>query len=156
MAGFDSALLPVLLMIYGIGTFVGNMVGGRAADRSLDRSLLVFVVGLSVVLALFGFLGQHPWVSLPALVLWGVLGYATAPGLHLRLMNHVQGAPAIGSSMNIAALNIGNAIGAWLCGIPTGSGGANARGALWVGAALAGAALLLSARCETQSTATEQ
>ncbi|MEE8738168.1 MAG: hypothetical protein SOI66_04575 [Bifidobacterium sp.] len=39
-------------------------------------------------------------------------------------MNHAQGAPTIGSSMNIAALNIGNAIGTWLCGIPMGSGGA--------------------------------
>jgi hypothetical protein len=69
-------------MIYGIGTFVGNMVGGRAADRSLDRSLLVFVVGLAVVLALFGFLGQHP------------LGLAARPrALGCIRLRHCPGSP---------------------------------------------------------------
>ena len=159
VAGFRSTLLPALLVAYGIGTFIGNMVGGRAADRSLDGSLLTFIVGLAVVLALFASLGQSLWVSLVALVLWGVLGYATAPGLQLRLMNHAKGAPTIGSSMNIAALNVGNAIGAWLCGIPLGSGGANAQGALWIGAALAAAAaivLLISTKLERQSKAIKQ
>lgn len=159
VAGFSSGLLPVLLVVYGIGTFIGNMIGGKAADSSLDGSLLTFTLGLAVVLALFGFLARLPWVSLPALVLWGVLGYATAPGLQLRLMNHAQGAPTIGSSMNIAALNVGNAIGAWLCGIPLGSGGTNAKGALWTGAALAVAAaivLLLSTKFERHSTISKQ
>lgn len=159
VAQFGSKLLPVLLVVYGIGTFIGNMIGGRAADRSLDGSLLTFTIGLAVVLAFFGLFGGQPWIALPALVLWGVLGYATAPGLQLRLMNHAQGAPTIGSSMNIAALNIGNAMGAWLCGIPMGPGGGNAQGALWIGAALAIAAamvLLLSATFTMRSAVIEQ
>ena len=143
VAGFRTELLPILLVVYGIGTFIGNMIGGKAADRSLDGSLFAFTVGLAITLALFATFGQRPWISLSALVLWGVLGYATAPGLQLRLMNHAQGAPTIGSSMNIAALNVGNAIGAWLCGIPLGPGGANAQGALRVGAGLAVAAAIV-------------
>jgi DHA1 family inner membrane transport protein len=74
-------------------------------------------------------------------------------------MNHAKDAPTIGSSMNIAALNVGNAIGAWLCGIPLGSGGTNAQGTLWIGAVLAAAAamvLLISTKLESQFKAIKQ
>ena len=103
---------------------------------------MTFTLGLTIVLGIFGLFGHLSWVALSMLMLWGVLGYATAPGLQLRLMDHAQGAPTIGSSMNIAALNIGNAMGAWVCGIPLGTAGEHAQDALFIGSGLALAATL--------------
>ena len=39
----------------------------------------------------------------------GALGFATVPGLQMRIMQHAAGAPTMASGANIAAFNVGNA-----------------------------------------------
>ena len=63
------------------------------------------------------------------------MGLATAPGLQLRIMSHASDAPNVASGANIAAFNIGNALGAWLGGMALQSGYGFVS-PLWVGAGL--------------------
>ena len=37
VSGFAAGAVPWLLILFGVGLFVGNWVGGRLADRSIDR-----------------------------------------------------------------------------------------------------------------------
>lgn len=142
VSGFAESMVPWLLVLFGVGTFVGNFVGGKAADRSLQGSLIAILVALTVVLVGFALGAHSEVVAVIALVLLGGVGLATAPGLQLRIMAVAGDAPTMASGANIAALNVGNALGAWLGGV-TISAGLGYSSPLWVGAAMSGAALLI-------------
>ncbi|MFD0885283.1 MFS transporter, partial [Streptosporangium algeriense] len=132
ISGFSEGSVPWLLLLFGIGSFAGNLVGGRAADRSLDGSLVVILAALTAVLALFAMAATVPAVVVALMTLLGVVGFATAPGLQLRIMSLAKDAPTLASGANIAALNVGNALGAWLAGL-TLTTALGYTGPLWTG-----------------------
>ncbi|MCI2957557.1 MFS transporter [Agromyces atrinae] len=142
VTGFGVAAVPWLLLLFGVGTFIGNLIGGRLADRALDRSLLIVIALLAVVLVVFALTAASIWATLVTIFLLGTVGFATAPGLQLRVMRFAGDAPTVASGANIAALNVGNALGAWLGGV-TIAAGLGFVSPLWVGAGLAVAALLV-------------
>ena len=142
VSGFASSSVPWLLVLFGGGLFVGNWLGGRAADRSVPRTLAVVLAGLAVVLAGFALTAESQALTLVTLVLMGGFGFATVPGLQMRIMSYAGGAPTLASGSNIAAFNVGNALGAWLGGL-TITAGLGYTSPLWVGAALSAAALVV-------------
>lgn len=146
VSGFAASTVPWLLVLFGVGLFVGNIVGGRAADRNLGRTLLVLLVGLIVILVALALLASSQVATLVLLVLMGGFGFATVPGLQMRIMNFAGDAPTLASGANIAAFNVGNAFGAWVGGL-TIAAGLGYASPLWAGAAvtLAGLVALLIA-----------
>lgn len=142
VSGFASRSVPWLLVLFGGGLFAGNWLGGRAADRSVPRTLAVVLAGLAVVLAGFALTAESQALTLVTLVLMGGFGFATVPGLQMRIMSYAGGAPTLASGSNIAAFNVGNALGAWLGGL-TITAGLGYTSPLWVGAALSAAALVV-------------
>lgn len=142
VSGFASSAVPWLLLLFGTGTFIGNLVGGKVADRALDSSLLVILIGLTLVLVTFALSAAIWWAAPIAMFLLGAVGFATAPGLQLRIMHFADDAPSVASGANIAALNIGNAIGAWIGGLAI-AAGLGFVSPLWVGAALATGAFFI-------------
>jgi DHA1 family inner membrane transport protein len=146
VSGFATTTVPWLLVLFGLGTFVGNFVGGRFADRALNTSLTVILALLAVVLAVFALTAQSKAMTIVSLLAMGTAGLAIAPGLQLRIMSYAQDAPTMASGANIAAFNIGNALGAWLGGLALGAG-LGFVSPLWVGAGttVAGLAVLVAA-----------
>lgn len=142
VSGFASGAVPWLLVLFGVGLFVGNWFGGRMADRNIDRTLLIFIASLVVVLVGFGALAASPIATVVALLLMGGFGFGTVPGLQSRIMRYAGTAPTLASGANIGAFNVGNALGAWAggVGIPVGLGYTSP---IWIGAAITLAALLL-------------
>lgn len=142
VSGFSSSSVPLLLVLFGVGMFLGNVLGGRAADRRLALTLIVLLASLSAVLVAFAVTAE----SRPLTVLWlfamGAFGFGTVPGLQMRIMNHAPEAPTMASSANIGAFNLGNALGAWLGGVAIGAG-LGYTSPIWVGAGLTVAALLV-------------
>jgi DHA1 family inner membrane transport protein len=51
------------------------------------------------------------------LFLWAVLAFTAVPALQINLVNFGQDAPNLISTLNIAAFNGGNALGAWVGGL---------------------------------------
>lgn len=142
VAGFASAAVPWLLVIFGVGLFAGNWLGGRLADRDLDRTLLLFIAALLVVLLGFAAFAASKPATVIALLLMGGFGFGTVPGLQSRIMRYAGSAPTLASSANIGAFNLGNALGAWAGGLGI-SAGLGYTSPIWIGAVLTGAALLL-------------
>lgn len=141
VSGFASSWVPWLLVLFGAGMFAGNWAGGRAADRSVPRTLAVVLAALVLVLAAFALLAERPTAAVLLLVAMGAFGFATVPGLQLRIMADAGDAPTLASGANIAAFNVGNALGAWLGGLAITAGGGYTS-PLWVGAVLTAGALL--------------
>ncbi|MET9065166.1 MFS transporter [Streptosporangium sandarakinum] len=145
VGGFATATVPWLLVLFGAGTFVGNHVGGKLADRALNASLITIMTVTAGVLAVFALTAQSKAMTVVSLLLMGTAGLATAPGLQLRTMKYAQDAPTLASGANIAAFNIGNALGAWLGGLAI-AAGYGFVSPLWVGAGVtvAGLAVLVA------------
>lgn len=113
-AGFSASQVNGLLLLFGVGLTVGNMLGGWAADRWPARSMLVILAALAAVEVVLHLSLHQPAIVVAGVVLWGMAAFATAPGLQSRVLGEAKGAPALASTLNIAAFNLGNAGAAWL------------------------------------------
>ncbi|WP_313811454.1 MFS transporter [Glutamicibacter sp.] len=142
VSGFDSATVPWLLVLFGVGLFVGNWLGGRMADGNIDRSLLIFIAGLLVVLIGFGALASSQMATIISLFLMGGFGFGTVPGLQSRIMKYAGSAPTLASGANIGAFNVGNALGAWAGGVGI-AAGLGYTSPIWIGATITVTALLV-------------
>ncbi|MFC0625477.1 MFS transporter [Kribbella deserti] len=143
VAGFSSGSVTWLLIVFGAGLCLGNVLGGKAADRRLMPSLYVILTLLAAVLLIFVWTAHSRPLSVVTILLFGVAGFATVPALQMRVMDKAEGAPALASAANIAAFNLGNAIGAWLGGLAI-SAQLGYTAPNWVGAALALAGLAVA------------
>ena len=118
LTGFSDGAVSAVLLLFGGGMAVGNLLGGRLADRGVMRAVLWTLSVLALVLATMQFaIGS----AVPAIVFFAVLGvasFATVAPLQMRVLEKASGAGQnLASSLNIAAFNLGNAIGAWVGGV---------------------------------------
>ncbi|MFG6487300.1 MFS transporter [Roseateles sp. BYS78W] len=117
VSGFSDAGVSAVLLVFGVGMIVGNIVGGRWADRAPVRALLGTLAVLAGVLVAMGFAMQSQVLAVLFIGLLGAAGFATVAPLQLRVLSKAEGAgQSMASSLNIAAFNLGNALGAWLGG----------------------------------------
>ncbi|SHM30938.1 MFS transporter [Rhizobacter sp. OV335] len=118
VTGFAEAGVSVILLMFGVGMILGNVVGGRLTDRAPVRMLLGSLAALAIVLVLMGFAMGNRVAAVLFVGLLGAGAFATVAPLQLRVLNQAQGAgQSMASSLNIAAFNLGNALGAWLGGV---------------------------------------
>ncbi|MFB7470236.1 MFS transporter [Kitasatospora sp. NPDC056184] len=156
VAGYSDGAVTWLLVLFGIGMFLGNLLGGKYADRKLMPMLYTTLGGLAVVLALFTLTAHNKVLAAITIMLVGALGFATVPPLQKRVLDQAHGAPTLASAVNIGAFNLGNALSAWLGGMVI-TAGLGYTSPNWVGALLAAAALGLafwSAALERRTPAT--
>ncbi|MEK6343176.1 MAG: MFS transporter [Curtobacterium sp.] len=139
VSGFASSTVPWLLVVFGVGLFVGK----KLAARSIDGTLLVVLSALTVVLAAFALVATSPVLTVVSLVLMGAFGFATVPALQTRVMHHADHAPTLASGANIAAFNLGNALGAWIGGL-TIAAGLGYTSPIWAGAGVTVASVALT------------
>ncbi len=135
-AGMAEALGPLVLAIFGVGTLLGTLVGARVADWNLIRAIPLILTWCLVVQTLFFFVAD--WVA-PALLFVGLVGTSIAlgPAIQTRLMDVAGDAQTMAASLNHAAFNLANALGAWLAGWVID------QGAVWSSTGLVGAALAI-------------
>jgi DHA1 family inner membrane transport protein len=118
IAGFSEAAVSPILLVFGGGLVIGNIIGGRLTDRWLQPALLGSLIALVLVLALMTFAVHNQIAAVIFVGLLGAAAFATVPPLQIWVLNKAQGAgQSLASSFNIAAFNLGNAIGAWLGGM---------------------------------------
>lgn len=117
VSGFDASLLPLIVGLYGLGQVAGNIVGGRLADRSVMGSIYGILLGTAVILAAYAWLVQYKPGALVLVFLVGAIGSMLVPPLQTRLLDASPGAQSLASSLNHAALNMANALGALLGGL---------------------------------------
>lgn len=139
---FQTSSVPWLLVLFGFGTFIGNIIGGKMADKALNKSIAILLTFLAIVLAIFALTAENQTMTVISLFLMGSVGLAIAPGLQLRIMKYAPDAPTAASGANIAAFNIGNALGAWFGGI-TLNAGFGFTSPLWAGVVLSLTGLII-------------
>jgi DHA1 family inner membrane transport protein len=122
VAGAGRGFVPVVLLAFGVGGVAGTAVGGRLADRALFPALAGAGVAMGAVLALM-LLAAHSALSLVLAVLAvSAAGSVLVVCLQLRLMEVAGEAQMLGAALNHSALNLANALGAWLGGLVIAAG----------------------------------
>lgn len=147
ITGFSADSVSYILVLYGIAIAIGNIVGGRISNADPVRALTVLFVLQAIVLVLFSFSAVSPLFTLITLAALGFLQFANVPGLQLYVVQlakeHRPGAVDVASALNIAAFNLGIALGAWLGGMVVESQ-LGLISTPWVGAILVAGALGLT------------
>ncbi|MDT7583307.1 MAG: hypothetical protein QOE32_857 [Pseudonocardiales bacterium] len=140
VTGFAPGLVPVLLTGYGAAAVIGNMVVGRLADRYPMAVLTLGLAALVVLLAGFAAGAAVPAVVLVTVIGIGMVGLPLNSATIARRMRVVANTPMI-NTVGASVVNVGIAVGPTLGGLAI-SAGLGLRAPLWIGAALAGLALL--------------
>ncbi|CAH1202504.1 Inner membrane transport protein YdhP [Paenibacillus plantiphilus] len=142
VTGFSEGNVTWILVLFGIGVTAGNIIGGKLADWKLMPVIIGSFAALALILGLFTFTVEIPPLAVATVFIWGVVSFAVLPGLQVRIMRLGKDAPALASTSNHSALNLGNAGGAFLGGAVITQIGLAALP--WVGALLSLLGLLLA------------
>ncbi len=116
VSGFSAGAVSLILLVYGVSVAVGNIWGGKLADRMgpLPALKLLFA-GLAVVLLVLTFTAPHPVLAVLTVLVWGAFAFGNVPGLQVLVVKqaerHTPNAVDVASGLNIAAFNVGIALG---------------------------------------------
>ncbi len=112
-----DGLVTLALMTIGVGFSIGAALGGRLADRSTRFALLLMLPVLGGIMLVYPFIAVSSFGAIIGILVWSAASFAIMPALQMRTMQAAREAPALASSVNIGAFNLGNALGAWLGGV---------------------------------------
>ena len=143
VTGIAPASVTWLLLLFGVGITAGNLVGGRLGDWRLMPSIAVVQAALIAVLAIFALTLPMAVPAAVTLLIWGMLTFAAATPLQMRVIDTAPEAPNLVATLNQGAFNLGNAGGAWLGGAALGAG-VGYQSLPWLGAILGLASLGLT------------
>lgn len=118
VTGLSEAAVSPVLLLFGAGLAVGNLWGGKLADKAPMRAILGTLLALAAVLGLARWAMPHAASAIVFIGVLGVVAFATVAPLQVRVLEKAAGAGQnLASSLNIAAFNLGNALGAWVGGV---------------------------------------
>lgn len=118
VAGFPEAAVSPILLVFGGGLLVGNLLGGKLADKRLTATVIGTLAVLALTLVAMGAAIHQQIAAVIFVGLLGAVGFATVAPLQLWVLGKAgDGGQSLVSSFNIAAFNLGNALGAWLLGL---------------------------------------
>ncbi|WP_043825698.1 MFS transporter [Aeromonas veronii] len=116
VSGFSASAVSLILLVYGVSVAVGNIWGGKLADKMgpLPALKLLFA-GLALVLLALTFTAPHPVLAVLTVLVWGAFAFGNVPGLQVLVVKqaelHTPKAVDVASGLNIAAFNVGIALG---------------------------------------------
>jgi len=155
VSGFAPASIPMVMTAVGVGMTVGVHLGGRLADRVPPLQAILILLGtMTALLVCNGFFAASQPAMLALAFATGANALALGPPIQMLLIGHSREAEMLGSSLGQSGFNIGNALGAFLGGIPLTLGYSYAS-PQWVaaGLALAGVALSLTMLAQGRAAA---
>ncbi len=122
VTGFSANAVSLVLLVYGVSVAVGNLWGGRLADRRgpIPALMLIFSL-LALVLLALTFTAHSTVLVLLTVLALGTVAFGNVPGLQVYVVKQAQRfapqAADVASGLNIAAFNVGIAMGASLGGL---------------------------------------
>ena len=147
VAGFAAGTVSLVMLVYGVSVAAGNIWGGKLADRQGPvRALQIVFALLALVLLVLSFTAPSKPLVLLTVLAWGAVAFGNVPGLQVYVVQRAErDAPQavdVASGLNIAAFNVGIALGAWGGGLIVAKLGLMATP--WIGALVVVGALLLT------------
>lgn len=146
LAGFSPAAVSWILLGYGVSVAVGNIWGGKLADRHGAVPALKFIfAALALLLLVFQFTASIQYAALATVLVMGIFAFGNVPGLQVYVVQKAEqyapDAVDVASGLNIAAFNVGIAMGSVIGGQTVAHIGLAQTP--WIGAVIVAVALVL-------------
>ncbi|MBC9892563.1 MFS transporter [Salmonella enterica subsp. enterica serovar Panama] len=121
LAGFSPAAGSWILLGYGVSVAIGNIWGGKLADKHGAVPALKFIfAALFVLLMVFQVTASTQYAALVTILVMGIFAFGNVPGLQVYVVQKAEqftpNAVDVASGLNIAAFNIGIALGSVIGG----------------------------------------
>ena len=147
VSGFSTHMISLIMLVYGVSVAVGNLWGGKLADKMGPiKALTLIFTGLAAILLVFNITAFNPLAAVATILIWGAFAFGNVPGLQVYVVKlaerYTPDAVDVASGLNIAAFNVGIALGAWGGGMIVAQAGL--MHTPWVGALVVLVALLLT------------
>jgi len=123
VAGFSKGKMPDFMILAGLGMFVGNIAGGKLADSiSPSRAAMLIFIAMSVCLVMVYFTVAYPVAVVIMTFVTGAVAFSIGSSIQMMLIRSAKGAEMIAAAAGQASFNVGNALGAFLGGMPIAMG----------------------------------
>ncbi|ENM6583309.1 MFS transporter [Vibrio alginolyticus] len=147
VSGFGSSAISLIMLVYGVSVAFGNIWGGKMADSMGPiKALTAIFSGLIVVLLVFSVTAFNPISAVVTILVWGAFAFGNVPGLQVYVVKLAEkyspDTVDVASGLNIAAFNVGIALGSWGGGLIVANAGL--MHTPWIGAIVVLGALLLT------------
>ncbi|MBM35499.1 MAG: MFS sugar transporter [Rheinheimera sp.] len=147
VSGFASGAIGLIMLVYGVSVAAGNIWGGKLADKlGPVKALQIIFAALALVLFVFSFSAGNAITAVLTVLIWGAFAFGNVPGLQVYVVQlaekYTPDAVDVASGLNIAAFNVGIAIGAVIGGVVVDN--MSLTDTAWIGAVIVVLALLLT------------
>lgn len=119
VSGIMPQFVSLIMILAGAGMCVGNFLGGKLSDKFSPSVVASLTQLLACVALIVIFLGaQNPIISILCMIICtGCLFGVSAPQ-QVLLIDNAKGGEMLGASFSQISFNMGNALGAFIGGIP--------------------------------------
>lgn len=145
VADLPKTKVPIIMTLIGLGMFVGNFIGGKLADTmSPNKAAIISFASMAVCLVIVYFTSHIQAMAYIMSFITGLIAFTIGSPIQMMLINNGKGSETLAAAAGQASFNIGNALGAFLGGIPIAMGlGFNSQ--LWVGFIMASVGSIIAA-----------
>ena len=123
VSGFPAQSITLLMVLAGFGMVVGNLLGGRLSDRYTPGRVAATtqMILFAALLAIF-FVAPMGWFTVLLMCLCTAGLFAVSSPLQISIIHFAKGGELLGAACIQVAFNMGNAIGAYIGGLPLEAG----------------------------------
>ncbi|MBY0067740.1 MFS transporter [Empedobacter falsenii] len=145
VADLPKTKVPIIMTLIGLGMFVGNFIGGKLADTmSPNKAAIISFASMAICLVIVYFTSHIQIMAYIMSFITGLIAFTIGSPIQMMLINNGKGSETLAAAAGQASFNIGNALGAFLGGIPIAMGlGFNSQ--LWVGFIMASVGSIIAA-----------
>ena len=119
ISGFAPKIITGLMIFSGFGMIIGNMVGGKLSSFFYPEKVGAGFQGLmSIALLGLFFLSPYKWIAVFLMCVVTFCLFAVSAPQQFLIIKFAPGGEMLGAAGIQIAFNLGNAIGAYLGGLP--------------------------------------
>lgn len=123
VSGFRPESVSLLMILAGAGMVVGNLAGGKLSDIYMPGRVAMVTQGciFAILLSIFFFSGIG-WLSVLLMCCCTAGLFAVSSPQQILLIRYSPGGEMLGAASAQVAFNLGNALGAYVGGLPLRAG----------------------------------
>lgn len=123
IAGFSPNAMTIIMIIAGAGMAVGNFMGGRLADKySPLKTTSLLLLSMIASLLIITVVNYYKAPAIVMTFVTGAVAFAVIAPMQMLMINAAKGSEMLASAALQASANTGNALGAYLGGLPIAAG----------------------------------
>ncbi len=123
LSGILPKYVSFIMILAGAGMYIGNILGGKLSDKyapSLVAGITQLVACISLIVIFF--FGKNPFISIILMIFCTACLFAVSAPQQVLLIRNSKGGELLGASCSQISFNLGNALGAFIGGIPIAHG----------------------------------